>query len=274
MPSSPEQVVSEVGKRLGGLAQPRLGKDALVKLLKQAESALSELSQSSSLQEALRPLTKSLVHTTLLNHKDKDVRLLVAVCFIEVMRVLAPDPPFSDEIFKEIFRLFISVFADLTETSSPYLPRRILILENVAALRCSVIMLDIGCQDLVFEMVKIFFSAVKQGLQQSGCQAMLLIMTQILNEKVTQPLVDVILRNLVKEDKGASHKLAVDVIQNCAEKLEPILRTFLSSCIFNKDVPVNETRKPHHKIILEIFQCAPQMLFAVIPHLTHELLFT
>jgi sister-chromatid-cohesion protein PDS5 len=101
---------------------------------------------------------------------------------------------------------------------------------------------------------------------------MLSIMTQILNEKVTQPLLDVILRNLVKEDKGASHKLAVDIIQNCAEKLEPVLRTFLSSCIFNKDVPANETRKQHHKIILEMFQCAPQMLFAVIPHLTHELL--
>jgi sister-chromatid-cohesion protein PDS5 len=133
-------------------------------------------------------------------------------------------------------------------------------------------MLDVGCQDLVLDMVRIFFSAVKQGLQQSVCQAMLSIMTQILNEKVTQPLLDVILRNLVKEDKGASHKLAVDIIQNCAEKLEPVLRTFLSSCIFNKDVPANETRKQHHKIILEMFQCAPQMLFAVIPHLTHELL--
>lgn len=30
---------------------------------------------------------------------------------------------------------------------------------------------------------------------------MLSMMTQILNEKVTQPLVDVILRNLVKDDK-------------------------------------------------------------------------
>lgn len=259
----------EVGKRL---AQPRLGKDALVKLLKQAESALSEFSQSSSLQDALHALSKSLVQTTLLNHKDKDVKLLVAVCFIEVMRVLAPDPPFSDEIFKEIFSLFISIFADLAETSSPYLTRRMKILENVAALRCSIIMLDIGCEDLVLDMVKIFFSSVKQGLQQSVCQAMLSIMTQILNEKVTQPLVDVILRNLVKDDKGASHKLAIDIIRNCSEKLEPIIRIFLSSCIFNKDMPVNEVGKLHHKVILELFQCAPHMLFAVIPNLTHELL--
>jgi len=261
--------VRAVGKRL---AQPRLGKDALVKLLKQAESALSEFSQSYSLQDALHALSKSLVQTTLLNHKDKDVKLLVAVCFIEVMRVLAPDPPFSDEILKEIFRLFISIFSDLAETSSPYLTRRMKILENVAALRCSMIMLNIGCEDLILDMVKIFFSTVKHGLQQSVCHAMLSIMTQILNEKVTQPLVDVILRNLVKDDKGASHKLAFDIIENCADKLEPIIRSFLSSCIFNKDMLVTELRRSYHKIILEIFQCAPQILFTVIPNLTHELL--
>ncbi|CAL4960254.1 unnamed protein product [Urochloa decumbens] len=269
MPDSPEQVVREVGKRL---AQPRLGKDALVKLLKQAENALTELSQSSSLQDALNALSKSLAQTTLLNHKDKDVKLLVAVCLIEVMRVLAPDPPFSDERLKEIFRLFISIFADLAETSSPYLTRRMKILENVAALRCSMIMLNIGCEDLILDMIKIFFSLVRQGLQQSVCQAMESIMTQILNEKVTQPVVDVILRNLVKDDKGASHKLAVDIIRNCNAKLKPIICSFLSSCIFNKDMPASDIRKLHHKIILEIFQCAPQILFAVIPNLTHELL--
>ncbi|TVU36377.1 hypothetical protein EJB05_18310 [Eragrostis curvula] len=269
MSGSPEQVVREVGKRL---AQPRLGKDALIKLLKQAESALSEFSQSSALQDALHAMNKSLVQTTLLKHRDKDVKLLVAVCFIEVMRVLAPDPPFSDENLKEIFRLFISIFADLAETSSPYITRRMKILENVAALKCSVIMFDIHCEDLALDMVKIFFSLMKQGLQQSVYQAIQSIVTQLLNEKVTQPIVDVILRNLVKEDKDPSHKLAVDIIKNCAEKLEPAICIFLSSCIFEKDVPVNELKKLHHKVILEIFQCAPQMLLAVIPNLTHELL--
>jgi hypothetical protein len=187
--------------------------------LQQAESALSEFSQSSSLQDALCALNKSLVQTTLLRHRDKDVKLLVGVCFIEVMRVLAPDPPFSDEnlkvfnncaplllehwwfgswhlqfistkllkrylllshfvviennfheitlsntqliVFQEIFRIFISIFADLAETSSPYLTRRMKILENVAALKCSIIMFDIDCEDLALDMVKIFFSSMK-----------------------------------------------------------------------------------------------------------------
>jgi hypothetical protein len=72
--------------------------------------------------------------------------------------------------------------------------------------------------------------------------------------------------------QGGAHKLAVDIIQNCAGKLEQTARIFLSTCISNKDAPVNEHRKLHHKIIVEIFQCAPKMLFAVIPSLTQELL--
>ena len=64
-------------------------------------------------------------------------------------------------LFLRKFRLFISVFADLAETSSLYLPRMILILENSAALKCSVIMLAIGCQDLVLDIVRIILSAVR-----------------------------------------------------------------------------------------------------------------
>jgi sister chromatid cohesion protein PDS5 len=52
---------------------------------------------------------------------------------------------------------------------------------------------------------------------------------------------------------GASHKLASEIIKNYAEKLEPIIYRLLSSCIFKKDMPINELRRLYHKIILEIF---------------------
>jgi sister chromatid cohesion protein PDS5 len=57
-------------------------------------------SQSSSLLDALNALNKSLVQITLLKHRDKDVKLLIGFCFIEVLWILAPDPPFSDENIK------------------------------------------------------------------------------------------------------------------------------------------------------------------------------
>lgn len=272
MASPPKAVISEVVK---GLTQPRLNKDAIVKLLKQADAALSELGQSSSLQEVLGPLTRSLVKNNLLHHKDKDVRLLVAVCFTETLRVLAPeapDPPFNKELFKDIFRLIISIFEDLADTTSPFFTRRSKILETVAALNLFVKMLDTGSEDLVLKTFEVFFNVVRQNHQRSLFQAMLSIMTLILEERVFPQLRNVILQNLLKEEKVASFRLAVSVIQNCAEKLEPSIYELLTSCKLDKDAAGNDLRKSYHEITLKIFQCAPRILLVIIPNLTQELI--
>lgn len=62
---------------------------------------------------------------------------------------------------QEIFKIIISTFVDLADVESPYISRRMKILETVSALRCSVIMLDIGCEDLVLDMFRVFFSVAE-----------------------------------------------------------------------------------------------------------------
>nr|XP_009764573.1 PREDICTED: sister chromatid cohesion protein PDS5 homolog A isoform X9 [Nicotiana sylvestris] len=94
-------------------------------------------------------------------------------------------------------------------------------------------------------------------------------------KKVSEPLLDVVLQNLLKEAKGASrasHQLAVSVIEKCSEKIEDIVSGFLRSCILNRDAVQSEIKEYYHDIIYEIFQCAPQMLLSVIPSLMNELL--
>ncbi|KAA8538477.1 hypothetical protein F0562_027977 [Nyssa sinensis] len=237
-----KRLISDIGKQLAAQKTcPK--KDFIVKLLRQAVSAFPALDQLASLESAIKPLSDSLVKHGLLQHKDKDIRLLVAICCCEIIRILAPNPDFSDAVFRDIFRLFLSLFVELSDTTSPYFPRRVKVLETVAKLKFCVLMLDTGCEDLVFQMFKTFFSVVRENHPQSLISAMLSIMELILKEKVSQPLLDVILQNLLKDGKGtspASSRLAASVIQNCAEELEP--------------------------------SCAPRMLFAVIPNLTQELL--
>ncbi|KAK9271081.1 hypothetical protein L1049_026670 [Liquidambar formosana] len=267
------KVISEIGKRLSQHTRPN--KDFLVKSLRQAASALSELDQNPSLEPAIKALSDYLLKHGLLQHKDRDVRLLLAICFTEIIRVLAPEPPFSDNDFREIFKLIISMFVELADTTSPYFSRRVKILETVAELKCCLLMLDIDCDDLVLEMFNTFFSVVRENHQQSLVDAILSIMTLILKEKVSQPLMDVILRNLLKEGKGAppaSFRLAVSVIKACSEKLEPFVCGFLTSCILDRDAVQSELKEFYHEIIFKIYQCAPHMLLAVIPNLTEELL--
>ena len=83
--------------------------------LQQAASALSQLEQLNlpdatkkleavKLEAAIEPLKRPIIHG-LLQHRDKDVRLLVAICVSEIFRVLAPEQPFEDKYLRvSIFR--------------------------------------------------------------------------------------------------------------------------------------------------------------------------
>ncbi|KAI3984094.1 hypothetical protein MKX01_035221 [Papaver californicum] len=270
------EIISYVGKQLS--QKSRLNKDSIVKLLKEAEKAFRTLNQSESLQSALEPLSASLVRHNLLHHTDKDVKVLVAGCFCQIMRVLAPAPPYNDEVLTDIFNLIVSMFAELADTTSPYFSKRVEILETVARLKCCLLMLDIGCNNLVLEMFTVFFTVVRKQHQQSLKQSMLSIMSLIiedLDERVPQSLLDVILQNLLKAEEDASHasyELAVGIVRQCAVKLEPLINGFLSSCFLGSDEEGSDLRDFYHEIIFEVYKCDKQLLLAVIPRLTEELL--
>ncbi|XP_022768187.1 sister chromatid cohesion protein PDS5 homolog A-like isoform X3 [Durio zibethinus] len=279
------QLISGIGTKLGQLARPN--KDVLVKSLRQVVSALSQIEQPlvvevatkaqvlGKIETATKSLRKSIVKHGLSNHTDKDVRLLVAICVSEFFRILAPQPPFADKYLRDLFKLILSMFMELADTTSALFSRRVKILETVARCKCCVIMLDIDCNDLILEMFNIFFSVVRDHHQQSLINDILSIMTHILNEEVSHELMDLILRNLIQESKdanSAASQLAASVIQSCAEKLQPFVCGFLTSCSLDRDSVGSELKEFYHEIVLKIFQCAPEMLNAIIPNLTQELM--
>ncbi|RDY12882.1 Sister chromatid cohesion protein PDS5-like A, partial [Mucuna pruriens] len=287
------QLVSEIGTHLAQRARPN--KDFIVKSLRKAANALSQLKQSpqprtakevqaaKKLEAALKPLANAVVCSGLLQHADKEVRLLLAICVTELFRLMAPEPPFEDKHLRDVFKLIISLFADLADTASPFFSKRDKVLDTVAQVRCCVIMLEIGCIDLVHEMFNIFFSVVRDEHHDSLISAMTSILINILNEseEASQQLLEVILRNLIKEKKvfltnqqDAAYQLAASVIKTCAQEdeLNLLVCGFLTSCIHNRDAMGSELKEYYHEIFFKVFECAPQMLLAVIPSLIKELL--
>ncbi|KAJ0816353.1 putative sister chromatid cohesion protein Pds5 [Helianthus annuus] len=167
------------------------------------------------------------------------------------------------------------MFGELVDTKSPYYSRRVELLETVSKYNFCVLMLDIGCEDLVLKMFNIFFGVIRKEHSSNVFGAMSSIMSAILKEKVSQALMEVILRNLLKDKKDtspASFQLAVSVIDDCSQTLEPFVCRFLNRCILDRDNVNSELKESYHDIIYEIIQCAPQMLIAVVENLCQELL--
>lgn len=77
---------------------------------------------------------------------------------------------------------------------------------------------------------------------------------------------------LLQEVSTAAHKLAVSVVEKCVDKLEPYVQRFLTSVMLEGKSLKSGLHCDCHEIIYEIYCCAPQMLLAVIPNLTQELL--
>lgn len=267
-----EQQLKEVGSKL---ETPPSTKDGLVKLLKQAATCLSELNQSppASILEAMQPFLNAIVQPVLLKHQDKDVKLLVATCICEITRITAPEAPYSDDVLKDIFQLIVGTFSGLKDTGGPSFGRRVVILETLAKYRSCVVMLDLECDELVNEMYSTFFTVASDDLPESVLSSMQTIMIVLLEESedIREDLLVVMLSALGRNKNDTARRLAMNVIEHCAGKLEAGIKQFLVSSMSGDSRP-GHSHIDYHEVIYDVYRCAPQILSGVVPYLTGELL--
>ena len=53
-------------------------------------------------------IAANLLHENVIGNKDKEIRLLVACCLVDVLRVFAPQAPYNDEELLKVFRIVIA----------------------------------------------------------------------------------------------------------------------------------------------------------------------
>ncbi|KAG4129249.1 hypothetical protein ERO13_D09G067600v2 [Gossypium hirsutum] len=270
-----EQQLKELGSKLHS---PPSSKDALLKLLKQAATCLSELDQSppSTTVESMQPFLNAIVKPELLKHQDRDAKLLVATCICEITRITAPEAPYNDDVLKDIFHLIVGTFNGLSDTNGPSFGRRVVILETLAKYRSCVVMLDLECDDLVNEMFSTFFAVVRDDHPESVLASMLTIMVVVLEESedVRDDLLLIILSALGRKRSDvtpAARRLAMNVIEQCSGKLGAGIKQFLISLMSGDNHLVN-SEFDYHEVIYDVYCCAPQILSGVVPYLTGELL--
>ncbi|CAA0837188.1 binding [Striga hermonthica] len=93
-------------------------------------------------------------------------------------------------------------------------------------------------------------------------------------EDVPESLLFILLSILGRDKEDvtvAARKLAMNVIENCASKLEPGIKQFLVSSMSGDSRPL-KPEISYHAVIYDIYKCAPQILSGVVPYLTGELL--
>uniref|UniRef100_A0A0E0GZ31 Uncharacterized protein n=1 Tax=Oryza nivara TaxID=4536 RepID=A0A0E0GZ31_ORYNI len=219
----------DVGARLSSL--PDDGE--LLRLLQEAAKLLYRVNQCEvdRIHSALIPVMRALIKKELLDHTDPRVKLAVASCLTTLIKIRAPDPPYDDDVMKDVLKLVVGVFCELDDVDCPSYGTRVSMLGTFARIRGCALLLDLDCNDLIRDMFHHFFRTVSNTHQEHVISYMETIMKFVIEDitdmeqDLIKDLASCLLQNVKKEEKEtppASFVLAERVIGLCHEKLKPV----------------------------------------------------
>ena len=148
----------------------------------------------------------------LVKHKDADVRLIVACCISDALRLKAPTSPFANERLGDIFELLVSQLAGIQDIGGASYHRYVYILERLAETKSFVLLPD-GADDLVAQTFEALFKAAQPEHGKRVEKHMLDVLSTCIEneESIAQEVTDRVLGNLVeptKTERPAAYKHA------------------------------------------------------------------
>ncbi|AEO68969.1 uncharacterized protein THITE_2054612 [Thermothielavioides terrestris NRRL 8126] len=146
--------------------------DTLLKRLDRLTKELAEMDQETTDPSSLTKVAKEVASHQLLNHKDKGVRAHTACCVVDILRLCAPDAPFTPSQLKDVFNLTVtSIIPSLFDPSNPYNNQHKYVLRSLAEIKSIVLLLDVdGSENLLLRLFSTIFDGVSGSKSASGEQ--------------------------------------------------------------------------------------------------------
>lgn len=148
------------------LVGKNLGTDALLKKLKSLHTELAELDQENIDVNSLSSVRTQLISTSLLLHKERGVKAYVACCLADILRLYAPDAPYTQTELRDIFQFFFrQLSTGLKGTESTYYNEYFHLLESLSTVKSVVLVCDLpNSEELMMEVFRDFFALVRREL--------------------------------------------------------------------------------------------------------------
>ncbi|WVN89440.1 uncharacterized protein L203_104663 [Cryptococcus depauperatus CBS 7841] len=283
--------------------------EALLKRLKTLKQKLSTLEQDLTDTKTLDPVKKPLIHQTILHHKDRGVKANAACCLADLLRLYAPDAPYSDAQLRDIFQFFLtqitqnlrpstpqsrqqgkSKIVDSSQTTSslsqritdiPYYTEYYTLIESLATIKSIVLICDVpGSDELIVSYFEGFMEVARSDMSKTLMRYMRDVLVSIIEEATSLPsrvmdcLVDQF-ENYAKKPETPSFQLTIDVCNEVADKLKrPFFAHFSEIQLSHgRDPSHNDLRilSKSHDLLLTINRFCPGTLLNTIPLLEENL---
>ncbi|OSD08806.1 hypothetical protein PYCCODRAFT_1380708 [Trametes coccinea BRFM310] len=256
-----------------------LNTDALLKKLKALHQELAELDQENVDVASLHPIRKELINSSILLHKDRGVKAYAACCLADLLRLYAPDAPYTQNELRDIFQFFFRQLTNgLKGPDSPYYNEYFHLLESLSTVKSVVLVCDLPQgDDLMVDIFRDLFGLVRRDLAKKIELFMADILIALIDECQSLPseVLEIIMAQFM--DKNArmdqpAYRLAVQVCNATADKLQRHV------CQYFTDIIVDQAREERyeevqtaHNLIQQLNRACPSLLHNVVPQLEEEL---
>ncbi|KAL3721147.1 hypothetical protein ACJRO7_005897 [Eucalyptus globulus] len=167
---------------------------------------------------------KGLIAEALFKHRNEDVRVTVASCLSEILRIASPVQPYNDDQMKEIFQLIAEALSKLSEPSTRCYEKALSVLETIARVKACLLMLDLECEAQILHMCQYFWVFTRSNPSADEHWAVEQIMADILaeSEDISPDFMNRLLACLLKENEKvvpSGWKFGEKLILDLAAKL-------------------------------------------------------
>lgn len=195
-----------------------LATDALLKKLKILHTELAEFDQENVDQKSLDGVCKELISTSILLHKDKGVKAFAACCLADLLRLYAPDAPYTGPELRDIFQFFFrQLSTGLKGPDSPYYNEYFHLLESLSTVKSVVLVCDLPQADeLMVQIFRDFFGLVRNDLAKNIEMFMADILIALIDECQSLPndVLDAIMAQFMDKNPVRSPHLASGLSSN------------------------------------------------------------
>ncbi|WWD07643.1 hypothetical protein V865_005744 [Kwoniella europaea PYCC6329] len=256
--------------------------DALLKRIKTLHQKLSALEQDGVDVRSLDSVRKPLIKDTILHHKDRGVKAYAACCLADLLRLYAPDAPYSESQLRDIFAFFLQTQTQTQRvTDIPYYTEYYHLIESLATIKSIALICDVPESDTLTEgFFTGFLNIIRPDMNKTLIRHLRDILVSLIEEahQIPQGVMDCLIsqfENYASRPEVLSFQLTVDVCNQVADRLKrPIYAHFSEIQASHGRDPSNNDMKiitESHELLLTIYKFCPDLLLNVVPLLEDNL---
>ncbi|CAO3633172.1 unnamed protein product [Mucor fragilis] len=251
-------------------------------LLKSLHEQLKELDQNVD-KDSLKKVTQELIHKQIMKSPNKTVKALAACCIADIIRLHAPNCPYSLDELKNIFKFFVDQLSYFGK-DTPDFPYHFYLLENLQSVKTFLLLSEIdSAEDVVFPMVAEFFDVTAKATLPRNVE---LCMTDVLIQLIEdvnilgQEMTELILEQFDRFDKGSknpAYLMTLDICYACTGSLQRRVCQYFSDILLSisnttsdQSDDLDEVKKAHH-LMRKINSATPDLLLNAMPLLQEEM---